>query len=444
MSLLRPIHHTFAPLGDLNQCLRSIGLLVQPWKWKRGPAPQSLKNALKHFFGADAFLYGSGREGLHALLRAMHLRAGEEVIVQGYTCAVVANAIHAAGGVPVYSDITLETLSFDMSAIERSITKHTRAIICQHTFGIPADGETLRALCDRHTLFLIEDCAHVIPDRVGPAGIGHYGDFVLLSFGRDKAISGVAGGAILSRNPSVTQNLKTQEHSLIDYSLWTIFRYLLYPLLYRFARPFYGLWLGKAFLAIAGKTRILLPILEPDEKKGSMSPLLHSIPNACATLALAQWNKRTTINDHRRMLTGFYLTHFVGAYRDTPLQIKNQQSKIYLWPSAITSDLPLQKFPIFIENTQEMRKRLKRENIHLDDGWTGCVICPESVELDALHYEWGKDPVAEGLCQQILNLPTHPGMSLKDGQRLVKVLDTLISKSEIRDLKSETNLNTEA
>src|SRR3989338_3698878 len=189
MSLLHPIHHTFAPHVNLAYAARSIALLAAPWTWRTGRSGPSLTEELSCRFAADTFLFLSGREALCALLQALPLQDGDEVIVQGYTCVVVPNAIEAAGGVPVYADIDRDTLNLNARTVAPHITPRTRAIICQHTFGIPALAEELKKLCVRHGLLLIEDCAHVMPDATGPADVGAHGNFVFFSFGRDKALS---------------------------------------------------------------------------------------------------------------------------------------------------------------------------------------------------------------------------------------------------------------
>lgn len=348
----------------------------------------------------------------------MNIGHGDDIVVQAYTCVVVPNAIAAAGATPVFVDIDKDTLSMDPEDLRKKITPKTKAIICQHTFGIPAPLEKLRAICDANVIPLIEDCAHVIPSRSrlsrerteGPDGVGMTGDVVLLSFGRDKAISGVTGGAIICRRQDISNRLKKLEDSTFPIPHSTILLFLLYPLLYAVARPFYGLWIGKAFLKLCSLLRILPSIVTTEEKSGHQSPVLHRLPNACAALALSQLDRLQEINDHRRSLTHFY----------------REQCATHGWPvlHGIRSDLPLQKFPLFIPGAEKIRQSLKKQNIHLHDGWTGCVICPSSVDPSSLGYRDGDDPRAEEACEQILCLPTHPMMSRRQAHRLMQLLDT--------------------
>lgn len=421
---MHPIHHTFAPLADSTQVRLAWKMLFQPGKWRNGPEKDELKRALSERFNGNAHLFASGRESLLAILKSLRLKqlpspsgggtegGGEEVIIQGYTCIVVPNAIIAAGMTPVYADIDLDTLNLDIEEVERLITPKTRAVICQHTFGIPAFAKRLRDLCDRHSLILIEDCAHIMPDETGPAEIGRHGDVMFFSFGRDKAISGVTGGAAICKRKDICQDLARFEAEAAPISRITIKVLLLYPIIYSIAKPFYGIDFGRAFLVLCMKLKMLVPILTAKEKHGVMNPQFHRMPNACAALALDQFHRLKAINDHRRMLARFYFEEL--SKRNVPLLL------------GIQPDLPLQKFPIFIEHATAVRERLKKHNIHLYDGWTGCVICPANCDPETVGYKDGDDPKADMVGQQILNLPTHPTMTLKDAERLVHILTSLL------------------
>lgn len=368
-----------------------------------------MRTALRERFRADAILFATGREALLALLRALDVRPGQEIILQGYTCIVVANAIHAAGAVPVYADIDPETLNLTADTVRPLITPRTRALICQHTFGIPAQMEELWNLCEEHSITLIEDCAHILPDELGPDGVCARGDFAILSFGRDKAISGISGGAVLSREPKRTAILRELERTALTPSLWSVAKLLEYPGRMRLVRFLSGTPLLRPALWILGRLGLIAPVVTEREKAGAMSPILHRIPNACAVLALRSLSRLPFINEHRRTLTKFFLRH--GKEHEWPM------------PDGIAPDLPLQKFPMFVRHAAGLRRKLLRYNIHLDDGWTGCAICPSTADQEAAGYADGTRPIAEDVGRHIISLPTHPTMSLYQAKRLADLLD---------------------
>ena len=396
MSIFQPIHHTFGPHATTRFCVNALQILCAPWKWQVGKSTKELRTILSDATGADTFLFSSGREALLSLLRAIDLQPGDEIIIQGYTCVALPNAIHEAGGVPVFADIDPSTLNLDCADVEKRISNRTRAIICQHTFGIPSDTDQLRRICDQNAIALIEDCAHIIPDGKGPHAVAEKGDFILLSFGRDKALSGVTGGALLSKHSYVSDFIKEEESKARSLSKSIIGKLLLYPFIYVSAKPFYGVIIGKAFLRLMKTLGLLVPIVSDEEKTGSMDAQLHSMPNACAFLAVREWDALHEMNEHRRALTQEYL----------------RCAEKYSWsyPSAIHADLPLQKFPVFVEDGDSVRRTLKKKNIHLDDGWTGSTVCPASVQMQSVPYPIGQTPQASAVCTSIVSLPTHPTM----------------------------------
>lgn len=409
---MTPIHHTFGPHVDRAYMLQTLLVSYKPWAYVRGSAVNGLKQDLKTMFGTEPFLFASGREALLALMRAIGLRAGEEVIVQGYTCVVVPNAIHAAGGTVTYADIDPDTLNLTPDTVRPLITPRTRAIICQHTFGIPADTKALRRLCDEHKIFLIEDMAHALPDTKGPH-IGKDGDFLILSFGRDKAVSGISGGAVLSRRERESRQLLEIERTA-GHVRWTeVMKLLEYPSRMRsVVRPLAGTIFLKPAVKLMNMLGFFVPVVTADEKKGRMNPVVRKMPNACAALTRYSLRRLKAINERRRLLAAFFA----------------RQAQTRGWPAlrGAAADLPLQKFPMFVPSAEEIRKTLRKDNMHLDDGWTGCVICPDDVSLSDAGYQWGSDPKAEEASRQILSLPTHPTMTLIEAERLTRRLNELL------------------
>ena len=415
MNRFRPIHHTFGPHVDGAYVRRTLALSYMPWAYRRGHERDALRRDLATRTGYDVSLFASGREALLALLRALDLPSGSEVIVQGFTCVVVPNAIKAAGLRPVYADIDRETLNLTPETVAAAASPITRVVICQHTFGIPAPTEALRAQCDAQGWILIEDCAHVLPDHDGPTDILRFSDHAICSFGRDKAISGIGGGAALSRHPETANRLRTIEQKAPETSFWSVVRLLEYPgRMAHIVRPLTGIRLAGPVLALKKALGLFAPVLTAEEKAGRMPFAVRKIPNACAALARWQLGQLERVNGHRRMLTRRYL----------------EASGKNGWPvmRGIRPSLPLQKFPMFVPNAAATRASLKKENVHLDDGWTGCVVCPESCDVGAAGYAPGSDPAAETAAESVLSLPTHPTMTVEQADELCTLLASRLAR----------------
>ncbi|MET0422630.1 MAG: GNAT family N-acetyltransferase [Actinoplanes sp.] len=163
---------------------------------------------------AETFHYYRGRVALHAILRALHLEPGDEVIVQAYTCAAVIEPVLRLGLTPVYVDIDPTTYTMDPTSLRAAITGRTRAVIVQHTFGTPVDLAAVTAICEPAGLPLIEDCAHVTePDERGPVGVSGVAAFYSYEWGKP-VIAGVGGKAVV-HDPALAAVMRGQYASYV-------------------------------------------------------------------------------------------------------------------------------------------------------------------------------------------------------------------------------------
>lgn len=183
------------------------GFVAAPgdWFWG-GKRVRALEEAFKDHFGVKyAVAVNSATSGLHAGLMAMDIGPGDEVIVSPYTMHASATMIVMCGAVPIFADINPTTFCIDPAAVEAAITPRTRGIVAVNLFGHPADLDPLRAIADRHGLFLLEDNAQA-PDAMykgrKTATIGHAGVF---SFNRHKTMQCGEGGVLITNDERVAK-----------------------------------------------------------------------------------------------------------------------------------------------------------------------------------------------------------------------------------------------
>lgn len=162
-----------------------------------------LEDYLGRHYGGRAVLCKNGRSGLALALMA-YLDKGEAVIINGFTCYAVVEAVKAAGLKPVYADITKENLNFDLAKLEamlRAGSTIPKGIIVQNSLGNPVDMRAIEKLAKRYDLTIIEDLAHsagvYYPDG---REAGTVGAAAVWSFGKDKAIDTTSGGAVVLRH----------------------------------------------------------------------------------------------------------------------------------------------------------------------------------------------------------------------------------------------------
>lgn len=145
---------------------------------------QKYEDMFKKFLNVShASSFWKGRVALYAILKALGIGEGDEVLVEGFTCVVVPNAVIFAGAKPVYIAPDPKTYNMDVSQIETAITSKTKAIIVQHTFGLPADMDSILNIAKKYNLRVIEDCAPALGAIYKGRKVGTFGDaaFLVLS-----------------------------------------------------------------------------------------------------------------------------------------------------------------------------------------------------------------------------------------------------------------------
>jgi perosamine synthetase len=155
-----------------------------------------------------AFFFYRGSIALYALLKAMEVEPGDEVILQSFTCDIVPTTVVRAGGTPIYVDIDPNTFNMDSDKIEERITERTKAIIVQHTYGIPTEMGPILDIARRHDLGVIEDSCHAWGSRCGGQEVGTFGDAAFYSFGWHKPLVLGVGGCAVVNNPALRQKVE--------------------------------------------------------------------------------------------------------------------------------------------------------------------------------------------------------------------------------------------
>jgi CDP-6-deoxy-D-xylo-4-hexulose-3-dehydrase len=134
-------------------------------------------------------------------LKSRALKPGDEVITAATGFPTTVNPILVAGLTPVFVDMLPGVYNLDPAAVASAIGPRTRAIMAAHTLGNPFDLGAIRALCDAHGLFLIEDCCDALGSTYDGRTVGTFGDLATLSFYPAHHITTGEGGAVLGSDP---------------------------------------------------------------------------------------------------------------------------------------------------------------------------------------------------------------------------------------------------
>jgi dTDP-4-amino-4,6-dideoxygalactose transaminase len=159
----------------------------------------------ERFCSEDALLCGSGTQALQLALLAPRARSGGKdlVALPAYTCYDVASAAIGADARVIFYDVDPASLTPDMESLARTLESEPAGVVIAPLYGWQPDWDTLRALSERHGVTLIEDAAQSFGARWRGRATGGLGELSVLSFGRGKGWTAVAGGALLGPEPDL-------------------------------------------------------------------------------------------------------------------------------------------------------------------------------------------------------------------------------------------------
>tara|TARA_R110002051_G_scaffold15064_5_gene47650 strand:+ start:874 stop:2064 length:1191 start_codon:yes stop_codon:yes gene_type:complete len=186
---------------EVNDVLNSGVLMRYGFDTKRSDwkAIELEKALAERMNVAHAHLVSSGTAALTVALISAGIGSGDEVIMPTFTFVASFEAILSVGAVPILVDID-DTLGLEATAVEKAITKRTKAIMTVHMCGSMVDLAPLQILCKKHKLKLIEDACQAIGGSYKKKPLGSIGDIGCFSFDYVKTITCGEGGAIITNN----------------------------------------------------------------------------------------------------------------------------------------------------------------------------------------------------------------------------------------------------
>lgn len=361
---------------------------------------------------SERYCFFKGRVALFAILKAMGITAGDEVILPGFTCVVVPNAIKYLGAKPVYVDIDPETLNIDPQKIGEKITGRTKAVIAQHTFGMPADMDKISEIAKGNNLYIIEDSCHSIGSRYKGREVGSFGDAAFFSSQWSKPVTTGLGGWAVIRNQSVNDNMAAiyrefPPPAARDASLLWL-EYLLYSVLFRPAL----FWFAQSAYRKLSGTGIIPGSSSGEELEGGM-PRTY-------TRRMSLWqqdllrNKLAGKDDDIR-----HRKRIASIYDETLLH-----RRIFRDRSFGDYDPVLLRYPVFVDDKNKVLLEAKKRRIELGD-WFVSPVHPIMEGWESVHYRKGMCPEAERICDHIINLPTHGRIGEEEAGRIAGFISNM-------------------
>ena len=154
----------------------------------------------------------NGTAALECALKTAGVEAGDEVIVPALTFVASATAIPLVNGVPIFVDVDPETYNISPEAMEAAITDKTRAAVVVHNGGYPADMDRILEIARKHSVMVVEDCAHAHGSEWKGRRVGAIGDLGSFSFQMGKTLTSGEGGIVLTDSQELAERAFSFHH----------------------------------------------------------------------------------------------------------------------------------------------------------------------------------------------------------------------------------------
>jgi len=179
----------------VNECIDSNWISSHSSK---GSFISRFEQAFSSYAGCNyAATVCNGTVALHLALAALGIGPGDEVLLPTLTYVATANAVAYVGATPVFVDSLPSTWQMDPENAARRITARTKMILAVHLYGHPCDLDALTALCRKHNLLLVEDCAEAFGTTYKGKHVGTFGHAGTFSFFGNKTITTGEGGMVV-------------------------------------------------------------------------------------------------------------------------------------------------------------------------------------------------------------------------------------------------------
>jgi dTDP-4-amino-4,6-dideoxygalactose transaminase len=213
---VRPQGYPEWPTHD-ERDVEAAAAAVRGGRWGGFPEPGPLAAEFAARFAAyqgagHGVVMANGTVTMEVALKALGIGWGDEVIVPALTFSATPYAAMAAGALPVFCDVAPDTLTVDPEQVEAAVTPRTRAIMPVHLGHQMADMDRIAEVARRHSLALVEDCAHAHGQRWRDRGAGCFGEFGSFSHQSSKSLTAGEGGSLLTGD----EQLARRAHSLLD------------------------------------------------------------------------------------------------------------------------------------------------------------------------------------------------------------------------------------
>jgi dTDP-4-amino-4,6-dideoxygalactose transaminase len=155
-----------------------------------------------------AVAVNTGTAALHSAVLAVGIKQSDEVILPSFTFVATAEAVVLAGAKPVFADIDPQTYNLSPSAVEKALTKKTKAILPVDLYGFSADMKPIKEIASKHGLAVIEDAAQAHGTTYEGKPAGAFADAACWSLYASKNMTTGEGGVVTTNDDQIAETLR--------------------------------------------------------------------------------------------------------------------------------------------------------------------------------------------------------------------------------------------
>jgi dTDP-4-amino-4,6-dideoxygalactose transaminase len=299
------------------------------------------------------------------------------------------------------------TYNADASAIERRVSPRTKVILAQNTFGLSPDLDPILDLARASGARVVEDCAHGFGGTYKTRANGTTADVSFFSSQWSKPFSTGLGGFTVTTDAQLASDLRSIEDDLARPSAAD--RAMLRLLLFARKRllPYAGYWTAiRLYRNLSGRNLVIGSSerreVETPEMPGAF---LKGLSDVQAEEGVAQLARIPAAVEHRRRVASLYRDALEGMDASVPRE-----------PGYATH--AFLRFPLLTGDRDSFVAMAMKEGVEVGD-WFVSPVHPVTEELETWGYRRGDNPVAEGICGRIVNLPTHDGVDEREAERVL-------------------------
>jgi dTDP-4-amino-4,6-dideoxygalactose transaminase len=404
----------FIPTLTISEIIQAVFINVK--NRKRFDFLKLFREEFAKYIGIKyAIAVPSARIGLAAILSALKIPKGKEVIIPSLTHQAIPYIFCDFGLKPRFVDIDPDRYCIDVDKIEEAINETTALIFPVHLYGRACNMKVIMELAKKHGLFVIEDCAQSCGGGCLEQKLGSFGVASIFSFHPHKNISVLGSGMVTTNSREIFEDI-TQSVKQYERMCWKgVVKRLLYSAGLRFA-TLAGIWRNITVLILKIFNRQGVDIVEfmtnevPEKDREKAKKTKWYLPQSYhGVIGLKQLERLDSLNK-KRINNGNILWEGLKKIEGINL-VSQAQSDENIYTT----------FVVRVNNRGRFRRRMLRLGV---DTHSGNMFAGSAIPG---FEKRGESKVADDIVNRMVHLPVYPDLSRKDLKKIIESAEKAIN-----------------